>query len=63
MSQWMQCSFVGHRITWADSNCSVIYAGETPMKRKHQLLRKRRREESDVIAFVSAFLAIDKDSE
>ena len=25
MSQWMQCSFVGHGITWADSTCSTTF--------------------------------------
>ena len=24
MAQWMQCSFVGHGITWADSTCSIV---------------------------------------
>ena len=42
MAQWMQCSFVGHGITWADSTCSIVAGGGT--SRGHIGKKKKKRD-------------------
>ena len=53
MAQWMQCSFVGSTITWADSTCSLPTPDTTDTHDGFDDERVRRRVRADEERFKS----------